>query len=202
MRCTGSDTCIIGAAGSRRRCKPIAAVPTALPAFGLVFHAMRPEEALAAYDRALRPAPENARLLTNRSVARRRLNRPHEALMSASRALASSPDFAEARFAESVARLTLGDFSAGWRGYEVRWSVGFLAAQRRNFTAPLWLGREPLDGKDILLHAEQGLGDTIEFVRYVPLPRRRGVKTIILEAHPELTRLLSRIPDIDVVVAR
>ena len=162
----------------------------------------RPEEALAAYDRALRLAPENARLLTNRSVALRRLDRPHEALMSASRALTSAPDFAEARFAESVARLSLGDFSAGWRGYEARWSVGLLAAQRRNFTAPLWLGREPLDGKDILLHAEQGLGDTIQFIRYAPLLRRRGAKTIILEAHPELTRLLSCIPEIDVVVAR
>ena len=51
------------------------------------------------------------------------------------------PDFAQARFVESVARLTLGDFAAGWRGYEARWAVGLLASQRRSFTAPLWLGQ-------------------------------------------------------------
>ena len=134
----------------------------------------RPEEAIAAYDRALAIVPENANLLTNRAVALRRLDRPHEALMSASRALVGNPNFAQARFVESVARLTLGDFAAGWRGYEARWSVGLLASQRRSFAAPLWSGKEPLDGKTILLHAEQGFGDTIQFVRYVALVAERG----------------------------
>ena len=162
----------------------------------------RPEAALAAYDRALTLAPENARLLTNRAVALRRLDRPQEAVMSASRALVSNPDFAEARFVESVARLTLGDFSGGWRGYEVRWNVGFLASQRRRFTAPLWLGKEALDGKTVLLHAEQGLGDTIQFVRYAPLLRRRGARRVVLEVHPELERLFSESAVVDAVVAR
>jgi tetratricopeptide (TPR) repeat protein len=161
----------------------------------------RPLEALASYDQALKIAPENAQLLTNRAVALRRLDRPHEALMSLNRALVSSPDFAQARFVQSIARLTLGDFVAGWREYETRWSVGFLAAQRRSFTVPLWLGKEPLDGKTILLHAEQGFGDTIQFVRYVPLLARRGAK-VILEIQPELLRLLSTMPDVAAVIAR
>jgi tetratricopeptide (TPR) repeat protein len=160
----------------------------------------RPADALAAYDKALKLAPENAQLLTNRAVALRRLDRPHEAVMSASSALVSKPDFAQARFVESVARLTLGDFG-GWRGYEARWLVGFLASQRRNFTAPLWLGDESLDGKTILLHAEQGYGDTIQFVRYAPLVAARGAK-VVLEVQPELTRLLSAMPGVAAVIGR
>ncbi len=161
----------------------------------------RPQQALAAYDRALTLAPQSAQLLTNRAVALRRLDRPHEALMSASRALLASPDFAQARFVESVARLTLGDFAAGWRSYEARWAVGLLAAQRRRFTAPLWLGKDSLAGKTILLHAEQGFGDTIQFVRYAPLLARRGAK-IILEVQRELVPLLSSLSDVAAVIAR
>ena len=121
----------------------LAADPDHLDALGNRGNALiklnRPAEALSSYDRALTIAPDNAQLLTNRAAALRRLDRPHEAVMSARRALVSRPDFAQAKFVEGVARLTLGDFS-GWRGYEARWGVGFLAAHRRSFAAPLWLG--------------------------------------------------------------
>jgi len=166
----------------------------------------RPQQAVAAYDRALTRAPENAQLLTNRAVALRRLDRPREALMSACRALLCRPDFAQARFVESVARLTLGDLAAGWRGYEARWSVGHLASQRRGFTVPLWLGRETphlsLDGKTILLHAEQGFGDTIQFIRYAPLVAKCGAGKIIIEVQRELKPLLSGIAGVEAVIAR
>src|ERR1700719_5296096 len=159
-----------------------------------------PTEALLSYDQALTIAPDNAQLLTNRAAALRRLDRPHEAVTSARRALVSRPDFAQAKFVEGVARLTLGDFS-GWRGYEARWGVGFLAAHRRSFAAPLWLGESSLDGKTILLHAEQGFGDTLQFVRYAPLLAARGAN-VVLEVQPELARLLAPLPGLAAVIAR
>jgi tetratricopeptide (TPR) repeat protein len=158
-------------------------------------------DALAAYDRALQLAPDNAPLLTNRAVALRRLDRPQEAVISARSALRSRPDFAQARFVEAVAHLTLGDFSAGWRGYEARAAVGNVAAKDRGFPAPLWLGDKSLEGKTILLHAEQGFGDTIQFVRYAPLVAARGA-TIVLEVQPALLRLMSCLAGIETLVAR
>ena len=111
--------------------------------------------------------------------------------MSAKRALLASRIMRRRDFVESVALLTLGDFSAGWRGYEARWQVGNGSQSKsQRFTAPPWLGKEPLAGKTILLHAEQGLGDTIQFVRYAPLLAARGAK-IVLEVQTELVRLLS-----------
>ncbi len=160
----------------------------------------RPAEAIAVYDQALTKAPKNAPLLTNRAIALRRLDRPHEALMSVTGALAVEPDFAPARFVEGALRLTLGDFIAGWRGYEWRWG-GAMARHRRNLPAPLWLGQQPLDGTTILLHAEQGFGDTIQFVRYVPLVAARGAK-VVLEVQPQLLRLLSGMAGAATVIAR
>jgi tetratricopeptide (TPR) repeat protein len=185
--------------------RALAADPDHLDALGNRGNALlrlnRVAEALAAYDRALTFAPENAALLANRAVALRRLDRPQEAVMSAKRALRSRPGFAQARFVEAVARLTLGDFGAGWRGYESRALVGDVARKDRGFAAPLWLGEESLQGKTILLHAEQGFGDTLQFVRYVPLVAARGA-TIVLEVQHELERLLCRLPGIETLVAR
>jgi len=165
-----------------------------------LFKLNRPAEALAVYDRALELAPANAQLLTNRAIALRRLDRPHAALMSVTNALALRPDFAPARFVESGVRLSLGDFAAGWRGYESRWD-GALASQKRKFAVPLWLGRESLTGKTILLHAEQGFGDTMQFVRYASLLAARGA-TVVLEVQPQLVRLLSRTPGVTRALAR
>jgi tetratricopeptide (TPR) repeat protein len=183
----------------------LAADPDHLDALGNYGNALlrlnRPVEALAIYDRALAIVPDNPGLLTNRAIALRRVDRPQEALTSVSRALASKPDFAQARFVESLLRLTLGEFAAGWRSYESRWLGKLLSAQRRDFIAPLWRGEGPLQGKTILLHAEQGFGDTIQFVRYAPLVAERGGR-VILEVQRELVRLLSGMKGVAAVIAR
>jgi hypothetical protein len=101
---------------------------------------------------------------------------------------------------QSLVKLTLGDFRAGWRGYESRWATAAFAPHRRSFLRPLWLGDEPVAGKTILLYAEQGFGDTLQFVRYAPAVAALGAR-IILEVQRELVRLIAAMPDIDGVIA-
>jgi tetratricopeptide (TPR) repeat protein len=165
-----------------------------------LFKLNRPVEAIELYDRALELKPGNASLWTNRAIALRRLERPQEALLSAKRALGAQPDFAPARFVDSTVRLYLGDFAAGWRGYEWRWG-GAMAGQHRKLAAPLWLGEGDVAGKTILLHAEQGFGDTIQFVRYAPLLAARGAR-VVLEVQPQLVRLLSGVEGVAQVLPR
>ncbi len=107
------------------------------------------------------------------------------------RALALAPDDPTARWGKALLRLLEGDFAAGWLLHEARWQApGRRLA--RNFAEPQWRG-EPLEGARILLHAEQGLGDTMQFVRYVPLVAARGGQ-VVLEVPPELLTLLSDTP--------
>ena len=158
----------------------------------------RPADALASYDHALALMPDHPQILTNRGHALRRLDRPQEALVSLNTALAKSPDFPEAHFEAALAHLTLGDFKAGWNAYERRWKTGAFADKRRGFRQPLWLGNTPLSGKTILLHAEQGFGDTIQFIRYAPLLKNSGAR-VLCEVQPELMSLLAPFDGIDLV---
>jgi tetratricopeptide (TPR) repeat protein len=161
----------------------------------------RPQAALAFYQRALDRAPKSATLFINKGTALCALTRYHEALASFCAAMAIEPDRAEAHYDAGLVRLRLGDFENGWRDYEWRWRKADWADKRRNFTAPLWLGTELVERKTILLHAEQGFGDTIQFARYVPLVARRGA-TVVLECQPELKSLLRDIGGAAQVIAR
>jgi hypothetical protein len=158
----------------------------------------RPADALANYDKALAAVSGHPQILTNRGHALRRLDRPIEALADFEAALVARPEFAEAHFEVAMTRLTLGDFDAGWKGYEWRWKTAAFASQRRQLQVPLWLGDRPVTGKTILLHAEQGLGDTIQFIRYAPLLANRGAK-VVCQVQPQLQSLLSQFGDIDVI---
>ena len=158
----------------------------------------RPADSLASYDIALAVMPGHPQILTNRGHALRRLDRPHEALEDFKAALAKARDFPEAHFESALARLTLGDFDAGWKAYEWRWKTGAFADKRRPFRAPLWLGDRPVADKTILLHAEQGFGDTIQFIRYAPLLVERGAR-VICEVQPALKSLLLPLEGIEVI---
>ena len=115
-------------------------------------------------------------------------------------ALAIDKNNADARHNQALTLLTLGDFRRGFEAYEARWQRSGMPARRRSFGKPLWLGEYPLGRKTILLHAEQGLGDTIQFARYAPLLARAGAK-VVVEVPPALTSLLARVEGVAQVVA-
>jgi tetratricopeptide (TPR) repeat protein len=150
----------------------------------------RPLEAMASYDAALVALPGHPQILTNRGHTLRRLDRPVEALVDFKAALVAAPEFAEAHFEAAMTQLSIGDFDAGWKAYEWRWKTGAFARHSPQPKAPLWLGETPISGKRILLHAEQGFGDTLQFIRYAPLVAGLGA-TVTCEVQPELLSLLS-----------
>jgi len=160
----------------------------------------RVEEAIAAYDRALALRPNYLKALTSRGVAFQALNRNREAIADYERVLASDKNNADARHNMALASLTLGNYRLGFQQYESRWLRTGMPS-RRTFGRPLWLGEFPPAHKTILLHAEQGLGDSIQFARYAPLLARMGA-TVVLEAPRELTSLFARIKGITQVVVR
>ena len=146
----------------------------------------RYEEAVEACRAALRLKPDFLPALYTLGLALKDLGRLDEAI-AAYRAVAQrDPDFAEARYGEGYARLLAGDFAGGWPLYEWRRR---LFPQRVVHREPQWTGQD-IAGKTLLIHAEQGIGDTIQFLRYVPLALARGAK-VILEVQPSLVRLLS-----------
>ena len=176
--------------------------PAALYNRGTVLNDLgRHSEALATFDRALGLAPNNAQAWNNRGRALQALNRHQEAFESFDKAIALDKTYADAHSNRALSLLTLGDFARGFADYEWRWKRSGMADLRRNYHAPLWLGEFALARKCILLHAEQGLGDTIQFARYAPLLARMGA-TVILEVQPELKTLLSELDGVASVHAR
>jgi tetratricopeptide (TPR) repeat protein len=147
------------------------------------------DEALASYDRALALGPDFAETHANRGNALKELYRFDEALVSYDHAVKLQPDLAEAHFCAAICRLIVGDFERGWQQQEWRWDTAQLRASKRNFTQPQWRGADDLAGKTILIHHEQGLGDTLQFCRYVPrVVERAG--NVIFEVPKALQTLM------------
>ncbi len=149
----------------------------------------QPAEALRCYDRAIAAKPDYASAWYNRGALLQALRRFDEALRDYDRAIALSPRLADAYWNKALLHLVRGDYDEGWRLYEWRWQ-GPQKDEVRPFAQPLWLGREALRGRRILLHAEAGLGDTIQFCRYVPLVSALGAQ-VVLEVQAPLQSLLS-----------
>lgn len=159
----------------------------------------RLDEALACYDQALAIMPTHAETLSNRGNALHALQRVDEAITCYQQAMALQPDYAEAHWNLALTWLVKGDLAAGWKEYEWRWKLAD-APRARTLPAALWLGREDLRGKTILLHAEQGLGDTLQFCRYAALVQARGAEAV-LEVDARLKSLLASLAGVAQIVA-
>jgi tetratricopeptide (TPR) repeat protein len=151
----------------------------------------RLDEALASYDKAIALKPDYTEAFYNRGNALLELTRFDEALASYDKAIVLQSDYAEAHFNRSLALLLKGDYTDGWEEFEWRWKGGAKNMVPRKFACPQWRG-EDLADKTIFLHSEQGYGDTIQFLRYVPLLASRGGR-VILEVPPSQGRLAEQL---------
>jgi tetratricopeptide (TPR) repeat protein len=172
---------------------------------GVTLHELkRFPEALASYDQALVLRPDHAGALNNRGMTLHELKRFDEALVCYDYALALNPGYVDAHFNKALLQLLKGDYDAGWREYEWRWrrwKEENLTHYIRDFTQPLWLGQTAIEGKTILLHAEQGIGDTIQFCRYAPLVAGRGAR-VLLEVPVQLKDLVASLAGVAEIIAR
>ncbi len=161
------------------------------------------EAALASLDRALALRPDCAEALLSRGNVLMDLRRPAEAVDSFGRAIGLQPDLAHAHFCRALAWLQAGNFAQGWADYEWRWRSPQTApnlAAPRALTQRLWLGEEPLQGQAILLRAEQGLGDTIQFCRFAKPLSDLGVR-VVMEVPATLIPLLSTVEGVAQLIA-
>ena len=158
------------------------------------------ERAAMGFLRHTQANPRDAVAYTDLGNTWRELGKHKEALDAYDQALRIAPELAEAHFSRSFVRLLLGDYAAGWSDYEWRWRIPTFNAPARRFAQPIWDGRDVPSGV-ILLHAEQGLGDTLQFARYAPLVAGRCAK-VVLECQMELLDLMRVVPGVGEVVAQ
>jgi tetratricopeptide (TPR) repeat protein len=152
---------------------------------GIVLQGLgRYEEALARYKQALAIKPDHADAHNNLGLALRSLNRHEEAIACFETAQAIKPDHVDAQLGEGLVRLALGDYATGWKKYAWRHLTANFSHGKKRPPQPLWLGDWDISGKTILLHGEQGLGDTMMFARYVPMVAQRGAKVILAVQRP------------------
>jgi tetratricopeptide (TPR) repeat protein len=178
--------------------KHLPEVPEARIALANVLHD-KAEYAAAAgiYRSILAHAPNRAGVLSNLGSTLHAMGRLPEALAAHDRAVALAPGVPDFHFGRATTRLAAGDYGRGWAEYEWRWQR--TQARARGF-GEAWRGRY-ITRRTILLHAEQGLGDTLQFVRYAPLVAERGAR-VVLEVQAPLVRLVRKLSGVAEVVAR
>ena len=163
----------------------------ALNAMGnLLLRMSRFDDALACYERILEFAPDDVVALVNRGNVLQQNGRYGDALGSYTAALALRPGFAEVLIEQAHCHLALGDMQAGWRLYEARWDTEQLRCTRLQTVAPMWSGDAVSESSVLLLWTEQGLGDALQFVRYLPMVAQRAPR-IVLRVQGALKSLFS-----------
>lgn len=158
----------------------------------------RPDEAMSCYQQALAHAPKNPDAHFNQGVLYQRQGKLESALASFDQAIAYRPDFVDAHWYKSFIYLLQGNYDRGWEEYE--WRLRQKKNIPRPFHQPVWDG-SPLDGRTILVHDEQGYGDTFQFVRYLRQVKARGGR-VVFECHPQLAAVLRGCDGYDELVER
>lgn len=156
---------------------------------------LRFEAALLCFDRAIDLQPDYADAYFNRGNLWVIFKRPDKAIEDFDRALGFFPDDADFKYNKSIALLINGQYESGWKFHEARWDRASTKHLRRQFSATLWLGRENIKNKKILLYAEQGLGDTIQFIRYVHMVVQLGAQ-VFVEIQSPLIQLFQGMEDV------
>ena len=156
-------------------------------------------ESLESYDLAISLNPTAVQAHINRANTLLSLQRLSEAILSYEAAVFLQPNSALANWNLAHALLLKGDYVRGWELYEWRWEYGDNIKYKRHFKVPFWQGNEIIYGRKILLYAEQGLGDTIQFFRYVKLLKQMGAG-VLLMVPKALVNLLKDSEDVDVLI--
>ena len=149
------------------------------------------DEALQSIERAIQLKPDFAEAFSNLGILLEYLQRFDDALQSYDRAIQLKPNYAEAYFNQSIIKLRLGKYEEGWRLYEYRQVKKDTKNNYKKFPIPLWLGNESIDNKVILILNEQGLGDSIQFCRYLLMLASLNPKEIIFMVQKPLLSLFS-----------
>jgi len=153
----------------------------------------RPEEALPWFDSALEAQPDFVAALNNKAFTLTQLHRFDEAFIVYGRSKEIDPDNAQATWDLALLHLLLGNYAAGWAGREARFRLPSLPATYPKFQQPRWLGDGDIAGKTVLLYADEGLGDAIQFARYFPLVAAYGARVVLAVAEA-VRPLLTGIP--------
>lgn len=159
------------------------------------------DAAIASCRRVIELWPSHPSGYTNLGLVMEDMERFEEAWGYYDQALAIDPACATAHFNRSLLQLQNGNYADGWRSFEWRWEAETLplSKNKRNYEQPLWTGQESLQGKTVLLWSEQGLGDTLQFCRYVTLVAQRGA-TVILEVKPELIGVMGSLAGVSQII--
>jgi tetratricopeptide (TPR) repeat protein len=150
----------------------------------------RDEDGLRWFDKALALRPDFIEVLLNKGFALFHMHRFDEAAETYRRVTVLDPGNAKAEWQLAHLALLSGNFAAGWAKREARWRVPDFSTDYPKFSQPRWLGEEPIDAKTILIHVDEGLGDTLQFARYLPLMAERGAR-VVLVAQDALCPLLA-----------
>jgi tetratricopeptide (TPR) repeat protein len=155
----------------------------------------RDEEALEWFDRALKLDPNFTDALHNKAVSLTTIRQFHEAFAVYDCLKAADPNDALADLGLAHLHILTGNFEAGWAGREARWKIPSTSRTYPKFPQPMWLGNGALEGKTILIGADEGFGDTIQFARYVPMVAERGARVVLVVQDP-LHLLMSGLPGV------